>query len=952
MDWHRSWPARIGGLLRRGKREREMDEELSFHLEMQAAELERRGMSREAARQAARRRFGGVEQVKEEYRRQGGVPWLESFAKDLAFGWRLLRKSPLVTAVALVSLSLGLGASGAIFNVIDSLMLARLPVAHPEQLVVLEVQRPNKVKGRFSQPAVRLLERGAGVFAGVAGFIPPSAMLVKAGAPAAGAAVTAAPEAPRAASTAAGGPAGAVPTASAGARGDQEGEWVQGQLVTGGFFPLLGVRALLGRTLGPEDDRAPGASPVAVLGYDYWRRRFAGDPGVLGRGLAVNGQPLTIVGVMPPGFFGVSVGDVPALYLPAAIQAPIHYSGNASIDGKADEQKPWMDQPHIAWLQLMARLRPAVSSRQAAAVIGVGLRQFEAANLEAGSVKDRREIAGERLRLAPGGRGVSELRSPDTSQPLAILMGAAGVLLLIACANTANLLLARGSARHKEIAVRLSQGAGRARLVRQLLTESLLLAVLAGACGLALARWGSRLLLRISAGGDGWPLDLSLGWRKLAFSTAVCLGTALLFGLAPALQATRLELAGALKEGARSTPGGGARTRLPLGKLLVVAEVGLSLVLLVGAGLCVRSLRNLSRVDPGYQRRDVLLVSIYPELLRLDPPRQAELARRIQERLAALPGVRSASLSFASPAAGSEWHTSIVVPGHSAGGGEEIQVGALPVTPRYFETLGIPLVQGRDFSSRDGAGAPEVAIVNEQMARAYFGGRSPLGQRFGRDDEHAREIEIVGVARDARLYALRSVAEPMMFRPAAQVPKRGLYAVEVRSAPGLAGALLLQVKQALLEVEPALALGSARTLEAHLERHLSRQRAVARLTAFFGLVALLLSSIGLYGVISYGVVRRRGEIGLRLALGAPRGQVLGLVLRETMQLAAVGVAVGLLATFGAARLAASWLYGLSATDPATMGAAILVMAAVASAAGYLPARRAAEVDPLTALRSE
>jgi predicted permease len=927
MSWHRTWTARLRGLLRRGRRESEMNEEVGFHLDMQAGEYERRGMSPEQARQAARRRFGAVEQVKEEYRRQGGVPWLESFVRDLGYGLRMLRKSPLVTAVALVSLSLGLGASGAIFNVIDSLLLARLPVAEPDRLVVLKIQRPEEPAPRVSYPAFRMLQDDAAVFSGVIAFgRSNTSMLVR--------------------------PLAAGTSAPAAGSGDPLGDWVDGAVVSGSYFPVLGVHAWLGRTLTPADDRVPGGHPVAMLSYSYWQRRFAGDPAVVGRALDVNGQALTVVGVTPPGFFGVSVGDAPGIFVPTSMQAAVRYVGNADIEDGGDQQKPWMEQPHIGWLYVMARLRPGVSAAQAAAVATVTYRRFAAANVDPKHPENLRQVPALRMRTEPGARGVSQLRGRDVSLPLAILMSAAVLLLLIACANTANLLLARAAARRREIAVRLSQGAGRARLVRQLLTESLLLAAIAGGCGLALARWGSVLLLRIAAGRSaGWPLDLSLGWRKLVFLSLACLGTALLFGLAPALQATRLDLVAALKVAVGST-GGGGRARVPLSKVLVILEVGLSLVLLVGAGLFVRSLRNLSQVDPGFQRSDLLLVRIHTQLLRFDAPRMIELDRRIQERVAALPGVRSASLSLHPPVSGSQRSSSVVIPAYTPRPGEDMDVSEMIVTPGYFATLGLPLREGRDFTAQDRAGAPKVVIVNETMARAYFRRGSPVGQRFGYGADKPRELEIVGVVRDARFYDLRVGAPPMMFFAVAQYEDPMLHDVEIRTAPGMAAGLLPQVRQALHEVEPELAIGSAGTMEQLLERSLAQDRAVARLTAFFGLVALLLSSIGLYGVISYGVALRRSEIGLRLALGAARGQVLGLVLRETLQLAAVGVALGLLGAFGATRLAASRLFGLSATDPATLGAAILVMAAVASLAGYAPARRAAGLDPLSALRSE
>src|SRR3984893_4891140 len=684
------------------------------------------------------------------------------------------RESPLVTAVALVSLSLGLGASGAIFNVIDSLLLARLPVAEPDRLVVLKIQRPEEPAPRVSYPAFRMLQDDAAVFSGVIAFgRSNTSMLVR--------------------------PLAAGVSAPAAGSGDPLGGWVDGAVVSGSYFPVLGGPAGLGRTLTPADDRVPGGHPVAMLSYSYWQRRFAGDPAVLGRALDVNGQALTVVGVTPPGFFGTSVGDAPGIFVPTSMQSSVRYLANADLEDDADQQKPWMEQPHIGWLYVMARLRPGVSAAQAAAVASVTYRRFAAANADPKHPENLRQVPALRMRTEPGARGVSQLRGRDVSLLLVILMSAAVLLLLIACANTANLLLARAAARRREIAVRLSQGAGRARLVRQLLTESLLLAALAGGCGRALARWGSGLLLRIAAGRSaGWPLDLSLGWRKLVFLTLACLGTALLFGLAPALQATRLDLVSALK---------------------------------VAAGLFVRSLRNLGQVDPGFQRSDLLLVRIHTQLLRFEAPRMVELERRIQERVSALPGVRSASLSLHSPVSGSQRGSSVVVPGYTPRPGEDMDVSEMIVTPGYFATLGLPLREGRDFGAQDRAGAPKVVIVNETMARAYFRRGSPVGQRFGYGEDHPREFEIVGVVRDARFYDLRAGAPPMMFFPVAQYADPVLHDVEIRTAPGLAAGLLPQVRQARYEVEPELALGSAGTMEQQLERSLAQDRAVARLTA-------------------------------------------------------------------------------------------------------------------------
>jgi predicted permease len=916
----RSLLARCRALLLRRRLDRELDEELRFHLEQQEAEYLRRGLSREEAGRAARRRLGGVERVKETCRRQRGLPGIESLLQDLGFGLRMMRRSPLVTAVAFASLALGLGASGAIFNVLDSVLLAPLPgVDHPGGMVVLSQIRKAETQNRFTYAAFRQLEREVGSLAGLLAFTPPRSFLTR------------------------------VLAAPGGARAEAAAEWADGQLVSGSFFPVLGVKARLGRLLSPADDRMAGGHPVVVISDRFWRRRFAGAREALGRAVEINGLPCTVIGVSPPGFFGVVVGESPDLFLPTALQSPVHYQGHFDAYTDADPSQPWIGQPRIAWLQLMGRLAPGATPVRAGAEATVVLRRFAAAMVRP---EDLPAARGLRVVLAPGAEGVSNLRR-RFSLALLILSCAAGLLLLIACCNTANLLLARSAARRKEIAVRLSQGAGRARLVRQLLTESLLLALASGMAGLALAHWGSGMLLRIATSGAS-SLDLSLDWHRIGFLAAASVATALLFGMAPALQATRFDLASSLKEGSRSLPGRGpaaGRARLPLGKALVVAEVGLSLVLLVGAGLFVRSLQNLHRLDPGFEPRGLLLVRIHPQVVGLDPRRLLALEERLQERLSALPGVRSASLSGYTLVSGSVSVDSVAVEGFNTAPGENPEVQDLVVTPRYFATMGMKLLEGREFTSRDAAGAPRVAVINEAMARRFFHQRPPLGRRFGFGDApRAHDIEVVGVVRDARYNDLRQESVPMAFVPAAQ-SLDPLGEIEILTDPGAELALDSEVRQVVREVAPVLPLGSVRTMEEQLQRSLGEQNAVSRLTTSFALVALLLSAIGLYGVLSYAVARRRNEIGLRLALGAQRFQVLELVLRETLWLVAAGVAIGLGGALAATRLASSWLYGVTASDPPTLGASILGLAIVAAAAGYLPARRAAAVEPLTALRS-
>jgi predicted permease len=530
-------------------------------------------------------------------------------------------------------------------------------------------------------------------------------------------------------------------------------------------------------------------------------------------------------------------------------------------------------------------------------------------------------------------------------------MAAASLVLLIACANIANLLLARAAGRRKEIAVRMSIGAARGRLVRQLLTESALLAAAGGACGLLVALWGRRLLLAMAAiDPSTLSFDAGLDLRMLAFTAGATLCTALLFGVAPALQATRVEIGAQLKEGGRTLQGAGTdRSRLPLGKLLVIAQVGLSLLLLIGAGLFLRSLGNLSQLQPGFARDHLLMARINPRLLGLSDPQLTNLYQRLLDRAAALPGVRSVSLSLFPLVSGNNRTSSAQVPGYTPRLGESMEMQVMVVTPRYFDTVGMRVVEGRGLEALDRAGAASVAVINQAMARRFFPGGPVAGHRFGLR-KRPDETLIVGVVRDARINSIREAAPPTVFLPAAQNVD-ALGDLEIRTA-GDPGALAAALRQAVHEVEPGLLVSSIATLEEQIGRSLGSDQAVARLTAIFGLLALALAGIGLYGVMAYGVARRTNEIGLRLALGAHRATILGMVLRETMVLTAIGIAIGLPAAIAAGPLAKSQLFGLTASDPPTLGLATFVLIFVAAITGLLPAQRAASVDPMVALRAE
>jgi predicted permease len=960
MSMLRSWVARLASLFRRRELDARLDEELQFHVEMAARDLAARGLAPDAARRAARLDLapgGALERVRESHRAGRGVPVLEATLQDLRHAWRTMRKNSGFTAVTLLLLAFGIGTNSAIFSLVDALLLKPLPVPGADRLVVLGKQIDGTPARLFSYPAFRLFADSAspactGVLAVTDDFT--AVVRLPGGASRPGAA------------------AGATGGGAAAGAGADDGEPADAQLVSGNFFAVLGVGAAAGRTFTAAEDSLAADHPVAVISDGYWRRRFGGDPAAVGQPLLVNGTPVTVVGVLPRGFRGVLADQAPDLFLPVTLRDTVRYVGSMTIDGPEDPRQPVWHQVNQHWLQLLAKRRAGVSLQAARALLDVVYAREKQGELAGrGDAADRSRLQAARLVVAPGTRGLADLRQTLTS-PLLLLSGLAGLVLLIACANVATLLLARADRRRREMAVRLGIGAGRARLVRQLVVESLLLSGLGGALGLVFAAWGSRLLLRLVSLGDApVPLDVDLDLRKVAFATLVALLTGLAFGLVPALQATRVDLASVLRQGARAMQGSGAAgRRLPLGKALVAAQVALSLVLLCGAGLFVRSLQNLLRVDPGYAAGGLVTASVDPQLLGYrDTAGFAAFYDRLRQRLEAIGGVRSVSLSRSRLLTEDVDNGKIQVPGYNPRPHEDLGVQHTTVTPRYFATVGLPVVAGRGLEPRDRAGAPLVAVVNQALVRRYLPPGSPIGRRFGFGGaEHARDLEIVGVVKDGKYHRLGEDAAPLAYLPVAQIPARFheanvLRDIELRvdsPAAGAGGAgggaglaeVAAQLRRAVAEVAPNLPVLSVTTMDEQLSRSLSRERAVARLTGFFGALALLLAAVGLYGVMSYGVARRTGEIGLRLALGAPRGQLLGLVMRETLLLAGIGAAFGLAATWGLARLVAGQLFGVTAHDPATWAAATAALALVALVAGFVPARRAAGIQPIEALRDE
>ncbi len=881
--------------LRRKQREHDLEREICADLELEAAEQRAAGLSPEQARHAARRAFGNPALVKEDVRATWGGNFAAQLAQDLRYAVRTLRKSPAFSAVAILSLALGIGANSAIFTLIDAVMLRSLPVAAPQQLVQVDQYYDNR-KGGFSYPLYTYLRDHNHSFSGLLTISNTLLHL-----------------------------------------SDEPQAEVTGRYISGNFFQVLGVRPLLGRATVPDDDRvsAGGGNPVAVISYGLWQRRFGGDPGALGKTLPVEDQLFTVVGVLPPEFFGLQTGETLDFVIPIANEVKIR-------------QRSWLANEFTGWLSVAGRLQRGVSPATARADLNVILRQVNQA--EAGLLRNPHErelFLTRHLELTPAASGLSALRD-RFSRPLLVLMAVVSLVLLIACANVANLLLGRSAARRREMAVRLALGAGRGRLVRQLLTESLLLSALGGLLALLLAQWGSALLVTMMANGKApLRLDLHPDARVLAFLAAMCILTAVLFGIAAAYRSTRVDAGPALKQGAHSP---GASSRTWFGKALVMAQVALSLVLLMGAGLFLGTLRNLHTMDAGFARGGILLASVAPGAAGFKGPRLAAFYQDLLQRLDALPGVHASSLSLITPIAGGGVDLTAMVEGYTPQPHEDTSVYVNRVSPGYFTTFGTRLLAGRDFDWHDRADSPPVVIVNQTMARYYFHDASPLGRWVALAD--GPPAKIVGVVADARYMSLREPLHRTAYVNAFQEPEMdGSLSLEVRTA-GDPLQLLPTIRAGLRALAANVALKNESTFEGQIDRSLLEERLMATLSGFFGALALLLAAIGLYGVLAYAVGRRTAEIGIRMALGADRRNVLWMVLRETVGLVLTGIAIGLPLTFAATRLVEKLLFGLTPADPLTMALAILTMLAAAAAAGYWPARRATRVDPLVALRYE
>jgi predicted permease len=863
-----------------------------MHLRLLAERYVRQGMTETEAAQAARRQFGNATLLKEVNREMRRIRVIDSLIQDLRYGVRMMLKHKVFTAIAALSLALGIGANTAIFSLLDALLLKTLPVKNPEQLVFvggLEYQYPPQLDRALRNipipdPVYREMGEKNTVFSGIFTY-----NWVEA-------------------------------TVNDGSLAER----VSGQLVSGNFFTVLGVGAHLGRVFTDADDLTPGAHFVTVISYDYWRSRFGADPNIVGKKISINTRPFTIIGVSAQGFKDVEVSTAPALRVPMMMKELM--------------QDPRNDTP------VLARLKPGISIEQAQ-VAADALFQSIIREYSASSFSNRYSNAS-RIELSPAGRGVSASELRDRYlQPLIFLLCLVGMVLLIACLNVANLLLARAAARRKEIAVRLAVGAGRLRLIRQLLTEGFLLAALGGALGLVFARMGTDLLLGFI------PLtrEIKLDMRMLGITLVVTVLTGVLFGLAPALQSTRFDLIPALKNDAAGMAGG--RRKWELRRLLVVLQVALSLVLLVCGGLFVRSLQNLKAVDLGYTSDQIVSMSLALGRSGYKTDQQLRFYEQLSERLTALPGVKSAtytnSLPFGPTLNGMSEEGEVEVPGSHSPPNEKPTALHHTITPQFFATFGIPLLRGRDFNWQDSVGLPKVVIINDSFARYFFGDENPLGKRIS---VGGIELEIVGVVGNARLSSLKETMSRTVYYSAftALLGNQRL-CVRARSDTG---ALIAAIRNEVRRLDPNLPVYDIKTFADQIDESISRERMIALLSSFFGLFALLLAGLGLYGVMAYAVSRRTREIGIRMALGAQAGDILWLVLCETLLLVSIGLAIGLPAALAATRLTRGMLFGLTENDPLTIALATLVMMAIAAMAGYLPARRAAQVDPMMVLRQE
>ena len=905
MWWSRLW--------RRGKLEEDLGRELQFHIDERISALRSAGMSEGEARRKVRLEFGGIEQVKEECRNARGTLWLESTVQDFRYALRTLRKSPAFTAVAVLTLGLGIGANTAIFSLINAVMLRMLPVQHPEQLVLLT--DPSQgfvavdttqygVRSLLSYPEFAELRSHNTVFSGM--FAAQSEVSDSDIFP-------------------------------GGRRGGQALK-AHTQLVSGDFFHVLGIEPILGRVFTAEEDKAPGSNPVTVISYNYWQREFGGNSSIVGSTLRVGQGLFQIVGVAPPGFRGILVGSDVDFWFPISMQEQV-------LPGR-DYLKP----RDTLWLQVMARVAPGISRKTAEAGINT---TFQQTLREWGSAlptaRERRNMLNERIELRPGSHGASELRG-SFSDPLLLLMMMVGVVLLIACANIANLMLARASGREREIGVRVALGATRRRLIRQLLTESLLVAGMGGVLGIVLSAAGARLLLAIvSTGVDDLGLQVPVDYHVLIFTAAISLLTGVAFGFAPALRGARLDVNRALAANARNSIG---RGRARTGRILVVAQVALSLILLMGGALFLRSLHNMLTQKLGYDRDHLLMITVDPEAAGYKGASATAMYESVLAKLRTIPGVGNVTLSRGG-LFGGDSGDHVAIEGSPVRGSEQLVSSWTEIGPDYFRTLKIPLLRGREIDSADAARGAAVCVINEAFLRRFFPDLDAIGKHITDEYPTTREtFEIVGVVADSKEHAPDEHKRPRFYANISHPIGTVGEVTFLLSTSGEPASVASEVRKLLRQFDQSLSILTVRTVNQQIDRRLITERLTADLAAFFSGLALLMAAIGLYGVMSYSMARRTNEIGIRMALGASAAGVMRMVLGETLLLVATGTAIGLPCGVAIARLISSKLYGVTAADPMSMAAAIFAVLASALLAGYVPAHRASRIDPMVSLRHE
>jgi len=873
----------------RQEQEEQLDKELRFHIEERISDLRAAGVSEDEARRMVRHEFGGVEQVKEECRDARGTRWLGDLWRDFRYALRTLRRSPGFSASALVTLTLGIGANTTIFNVVDQVLLRPLPIQNPDRLLMFHgTKRDGSLGMAHSFLDYADFQSLSDVFSGVVAFSPLPLGLQDGKAP----------------------------------------ERVWGELVSGNYFSVLGVQAIHGRMFLPVEDRDPGAHPVVVISYALWRRSFAGDPNIIGQTIAINTQPFTVIGIAPQSFQGIALRRSPAdIWVPLAMQVQL----------KKDEPWPNRSDRDHRWLSVAGRLQPGLNQRESQSAVDLLTGRLA---LEYAESNDGRGV-----RLEPVSSGNPQVRGKATSV-LAVMMVVSGLVLLIACVNMANLLIGRSAARQREWGIRFALGSGRLRLIRQLLTESVLLSLLGGGCALFLSDWFLRLLSGAQLPA-AVPFHIQPGTdsRVLAFAFIISALTGVLFGFTPALRSSRPDIVPLLKnESSARVRFGGTKLR----ELLVILQIALSLVLLISTGLFVRSLEKAQAVEIGFRPDHVLMLSIDPSLYGYSDAQSKALLVQLQRRVAALPGVQAASFTDRAPLSLGANEAKVQITGRQFPRESNVnRVTYFTVAPRYFVAIGMPLLHGREFSDRDGPLTP-LAIVNRSMADRFWPSEDVLGKHVLLS---GKNYEIVGIVPDSKLRTFAEDATPCIYLPILQTNSNTPLTMLVRTTAdpaGMAAGLTKEVRA----VAGNIAVYQIESLEEHVGQALVFVRVGARLFSAFGLTALLLASIGLYGVMSYSVTRRTHEIGVRIALGARPRDVRRMILIEATGLACAGIGIGLIGAFALCRLLTAFLYGVTATDGQSFGGAALVLFGVAMISSYLPVRRATRVDPLVAVRCE